>query len=355
MNKILRAAIVGYGKMGKIRADCIRKHPNIELVAVSEISSLGKSLNVPVCSDYRELLEFNPDMVFACTPNKYLPDIVCYFLGRKVHVFCEKPPGRNIEDVKMMLRTEKANPGVKLKFGFNHRYHQAVLDAKSIIDQGRLGKILWMRGIYGKAGGNKYEKGWRNNREISGGGILIDQGIHMVDLFRLFCGEFNEVKSFVTRLYWPVEVEDNVFALLKNKDGQIAMLHSSATQWKHYFLLDIYLEKGYVTITGILSSTRTYGMETLKIARCIYDEEGYPLPNPDETINYYEDDHSWKMELDEFIDNIFNDIPIQVGTCLEAYKTMQLVEKIYAEDEQWKRSEISQRRVIIYEKNGLIE
>lgn len=355
MNKILKVAIVGYGKMGKIREASIKSHPALDLVVICENNLQNDSLGVPICQDYKSVLNHNPDIVFVCTPNKYLPDIVCYFLNNRIHVFCEKPPGRNIEDVKMMLRTEKANPGIKLKFGFNHRYHQAVIDAKSIIDQGRLGKILWMRGIYGKAGGNKYEKGWRNKREISGGGILIDQGIHMVDLFRLFCGEFNEAKSFVKQLYWPVEVEDNVFALLKNKEGQIAMLHSSATQWKHYFLLDIYLEKGYVTITGILSSTRTYGMETLKIARCIYDEEGYPLPNPDETINYYEDDLSWKMELDEFIDNIFNDIPTQVGTCLDAYKTMQLVENIYAADEQWKRSDISQRRENIYEKNGLIE
>ena len=336
MNKKLKVAIAGYGKMGKIRAACVEAHPDLELVAICEINHKDSTTSIPVCQDYKVLMEYSPDIVFACTPNKYLPEIVSYFLNNQVNVFCEKPPGRNRKDVEMMLLAEQKNSAVRLKFGFNHRYHQAVLDAKSIIDQGRLGKILWLRGIYGKAGGNHFENGWRNKREWSGGGVLIDQGIHMVDLFRLFCGEFNEVKSFVNQSYWQMEVEDNVFALLRNKKGQIAMLHSSATQWKHKFLLDIYLEKGYITIAGILSSTRTYGTETLKIARCVYDEEGYPLPNPDETINYYEDDRSWKMEIDEFVNSITNKVPVQVGTCLEAYKTMLLIEEIYAADKQLK-------------------
>lgn len=339
----LKAAIVGYGKMGRIRAKCIEEHPDLELISICEINPQDDMPGVPVCQDYRLLLNYHPDVVFACTPNKYLPEIVCFFLNNKVNVFCEKPPGRGKKDVEVMLNAEKINCCVKLKFGFNHRYHQAVLDAKSIIEQGRLGKILWMRGVYGKAGGNKYEKAWRNNKAISGGGILIDQGIHMVDLFRLFCGEFDEVKSFVNRSFWSVEVEDNVFALLRNREGQIAMLHSSATQWKHKFLLDIYMERGYISISGILSSTMTYGTEKLKIARCVYDEEGYPLPNPDEIINYYEDDHSWRLEIDEFVNSIFKDTPIHVGTCLEAYNTMLLIEKIYASDEKWRAPEILQR------------
>lgn len=342
INKRVKAVVVGYGKMGKIRAACIDEHPDLELSAICETTPQDNLFNVPVYQDYKLLMNHHPDIAFVCTPNKFLPEIACYFLNNRIHVFCEKPPGRGKEDVKRMLDAEKANPGIKLKFGFNHRYHQAVFDAKSIIEQGRLGKILWMRGIYGKAGGNQYEKDWRNKREMSGGGILIDQGIHMVDLFRLFCGEFDEIKSFVNQSYWQVEVEDNVFALLRNTNGQIAMLHSSATQWKHKFLLDIYMERGYITIVGILSSTKTYGMETLKIARCAYDEEGYPLPNPDETINYYEDDHSWKSEIDEFVDCIINDAPVRVGTCMEAYKTMLLIEKIYASDKKWKWPEALQ-------------
>jgi predicted dehydrogenase len=255
-----------------------------------------------------------------------------------IHVFCEKPPGRSKEDVELMLEEERKNPGIKLKFGFNHRYHQAVLDAKALVDRGRLGRILWVRGVYGKGGGNRYDRNWRNQKDLSGGGILIDQGIHMVDLFRLFCGDFDEVQSFIERLHWPVEVEDNAFVLMRNQKKQVAMLHSSATQWQYKFLLEICLEKGNVTISGILSSTRNYGTETLKIARCVYDEEGYPIPNPEETISYYDEDRSWMMELEEFISCIKEGTPIKVGSCREAYQTMLLIEKIYEADERWKRS-----------------
>lgn len=334
--KRLRVAVAGYGKIGRIRAACVKGFRNLELVAVCDVAPRDIPEGVPFVRDYRRLLSYSPDIVFACAPNKYLPGIVSFFLSERVNVFCEKPPGRHRRDVEEMMEAERKSPGIKLKFGFNHRYHQPVLDAKSIIDQGRLGKVLWMRGIYGKAGGNRYEKGWRNNKEISGGGILIDQGIHMVDLFRLFCGEFDEIKSFISRLYWPVEVEDNVFALMRNSGGQIAMLHSSATQWKHKFNLDIYMEKGYMTISGILSSTGTYGAETLRIARCVYDPEGYPLPNPEETINYYEDDNSWKMEMAEFVSCVETGSPVKVGTCADAHKTMLLIEKIYDADEMWK-------------------
>ena len=331
----MKAAIVGYGKMGKIRAACVEQHADMELIGVCDVISQSLPTDMPFFTDYKKLLDLKPDVVFVCTVNKYLPEIVCFFLKAGVHVFCEKPPGRNKADVELMLEEEKRHPEIKLKFGFNHRYHQAVLDAKALVDKGRFGKILWMRGVYGKGGGNRYDRDWRNQKDLSGGGILIDQGIHMVDLFRLFCGDFEEVKSFINQAYWPVEVEDNAFVILRNENKQVAMLHSSATQWQYKFQLEIYLEKGYITVSGILSSTRNYGTETLKVSRCIYDEEGYPLPNPEETISHYDEDHSWMMELEEFVSCIKKGTPVQVGSCQEAYQTMLLIEKIYAEDKQW--------------------
>jgi predicted dehydrogenase len=330
MQNKLKIAIIGYGKMGKIRKNVAERNPMLELVGVCEISD-AFGIGVPVYKNYKDIIKLDPDIVFVCTPNLFLSEIVCFFLENKVHVFCEKPPGRNKNDVKKMLDVD-IDPKIKLKFGFNHRYHQAVIDAKSIIDKKRFGKILWMRGIYGKAGGNGFDKEWRNKKLISGGGILLDQGIHMVDLFRHFCGDFNEIKSFINHSFWNTEVEDNAFALLRNAVGQVAMLHSSATQWKHTFLLDIYLEKGYLSISGILSSTNTYSPETLKIARCLYDNDGYNMANPDEIINYYENDQSWELEINEFISSIINDEPVSVGTCSDAYQTMKLIENIYSDD-----------------------
>ncbi|MBI3693964.1 MAG: Gfo/Idh/MocA family oxidoreductase [Acidobacteria bacterium] len=334
----IKAGIVGYGRMGKIRGACLGRRNEWELIGICDIQNHGMGCDVPVFREWSGLLSAGPDAVFVCTPNRRLPEVVMDAVSRGIHVFCEKPPGCTLEDVIRMREAEAAHPGVKLKFGFNHRYHAAVQDAKAIVDSGRLGRVMWVRGIYGKAGGSRYDQNWRNRRELSGGGILIDQGIHMLDLFRLFCDDFEEVKSFLTRSYWTVEVEDNAFVLLRNSRGQVAMLHSSATQWQHRFMAEIYLERGYLAITGILSSTRTYGRETLRVARCQYDAEGYPQPNPEETITYYDEDRSWEQEIDDFARSILEDRPVTVGGSSDAYQVMSLVQQIYTADPLGPRS-----------------
>jgi len=337
MKKRLNTGIVGLGKMGRTRADVITGHPNLSLSAVCDVAE-AKGTDFPESKfvhDYNDLLRQDIDAVFVCTPNLHIPGIVVAALERGIHVFCEKPPGRNLDDVIMMREAEAAHPNIKLKFGFNHRYHEAVREAKSIVDSGRLGRIMWIRGIYGKAGGSFYDEDWRSKPEISGGGILIDQGIHMLDLIRMFCEDFTDIHSFITHSYWKTEVEDNAFVLMKNTSGQVAMVHSSATQWQHRFLMEIYLEKGYLTIDGILSSTGTYAPETLKVARCLYDGNGYPLPNPHETLAIYEEDKSWYLEVDDFVRCILEDKPVGIGSSEDAYKVMELVQRIYQADKEW--------------------
>src|SRR3989338_10855387 len=330
----LRVGIIGYGKVGKIRHGCITRHPQLKLIGVCDLDASDcQNSNVAYYSDYKALLDTLPDVVFVSTYNCYIPEIALEAINRGIHVFTEKPPGRVVEDVIRIRNAARNNSGVKVKFGFNHRYHEGIIEAKALVEKGRFGGVMWLRGVYGKAGGPGYDNNWRNNRMLSGGGILIDQGIHMIDLFRYFCGEFDEVKSFVGRSYWPVEVEDNVFALLRNSmTGKTAMIHSSATQWRHKFLLEIYMERGYLEIDGILSSTLTYGRETLKIARTVLDKNGYPLPNPQETMTYYDDDNSWADEIDDFVNCIMNNQPVSNGTTEDALKTMDLVQRIYNDD-----------------------
>lgn len=331
---LLKSGIIGYGKIGRIRHECIKAHRSLELMGVCDIDvERCYDAGATIYTNYKKLLDASPDVIFICTYNRFIPEIAVEAMSRGIHVFSEKPPGRTLEDVKTIFVAAMENPKVKVKFGFNHRYHEAVMQAKAIVNSGRLGKVMWMRGIYGKAGGPGYDNNWRNNRDLSGGGILIDQGIHMLDLFRYFSDEYDEVKSFIGCSYWAVDVEDNVFAILRNsKTGQTAMIHSSATQWRHKFLLDIYLEKGYLEIEGILSSTRTYGRETLKIARCIYTKEGHPLPNPQENMTYYDNDNSWMDEIDEFVKCIMDDKVVSSGGVEDAVKTMDLVQRIYADD-----------------------
>lgn len=333
----IRVGIVGFGKMGRIREEVIRTHPDLCLVGVSD-PCVPRSPLLPGCeffADRDELID-RVDAVFVCTPNKFAPDIVVSALNRGKHVFCEKPPGRTLDDVRAMIEAERNNPGLRLKFGFNHRYHGAVTEALALATSGRFGKLLWVRGVYGKSGGAGFETDWRSNREVAGGGILLDQGIHMIDLLRLFCGDFDEVKSFVTNSYWDIEVEDNAFAIMRNRAGQVAMVHSSATHWKHTFSLEIFFERGYLAISGILSSTRSYGQgEKLIVAMNPRNQQTAALGNPREELIYFDKDQSWSLEIDEFVDCIRIGRPVSVGSSHDALKAMELVYATYDNDEKW--------------------
>jgi len=338
MTKKIKVGIIGFGKVGKIRKRAIEANPDLSLECICDSvpSKQDDTINYKFFKNYKDLLKLDIDAVFVCTPNKFTPEIVVTALNNKKHVFCEKPPGRNLDDVYNILEAEKKNSELKLKFGFNHRYHDNVLEAKSIIDSGRLGKILWMRGVYGKSGGINFEKIWRSNRAIAGGGILLDQGVHMVDLFRMFCGDFQEVKSFVSNSYWNLNVENDAFAILRNNKGQIATLHSSSTQWKHMFSLEISLEKGYINLYGILSSTRSYGQgERLVTARRQFEDEAFSMGNPQENVTYFNQDKSWEREVEDFVDCIKNDKKVTIGSSKDAFKAMKLVYKIYKADSKW--------------------
>lgn len=333
----IAVGIVGFGKMGRVRADAVARHPGLHLTAVAD-PKLDPTALPPGCPGLDSagaLLTHGVDAVFVCTPNASTADVVVAALEAGCHVFSEKPPGRDLADVHRIREAEARHPGQKLKFGFNHRYHGAVRQALSLVRTGALGRLLWIRGVYGKSGGDGFEEGWRSNREIAGGGILLDQGIHMLDLFRAFCGEFIEVKSFVSRSFWErIGVEDNAFALLRSADGQVAMLHSSATQWKHRFSLEIFLSEGYVAVNGLLSSTRSYGRETLVVARRQPDDARAP-GDPREETTFFDEDSSWAMEVDEFTACILRDRPVAVGTSEDALRAMELVSRIYQDDKSW--------------------
>jgi predicted dehydrogenase len=322
------------GKMGQIRAHYVEQHEDMELVAICD-KSRERSLpysNVTWYDDYRKLINSDVDAVYACAFNNVLPDICVRALNAGRHVFSEKPPGRNVEDVLRIREAEAANPGVKLMFGFNHRCHYSVMEAKSMIESGDFGRILWLRGTYGKCGSLHYEDAWRNRADVSGGGILIDQGIHMLDLFRFFCGDFPEIKSMVETSFWKIPVEDNAFAILRNEAGQVAMIHSSATQWKHRFTLDICLEGGYININGLITSTRSYGDESITFARKEFEDRTSAFGRPREQTIFFDRDDSWKIEAENFARVILEDAPVDVNNSDDALAAMDLVARIYAED-----------------------
>jgi predicted dehydrogenase len=203
------------------------------------------------------------------------------------------------------------------------------MEARSMVEGGRFGKILWMRGVYGKCGGIQFENEWRNQSEIAGGGILLDQGIHMLDLCRFFLGDFSDVQSLITTAFWKIPVEDNAFAILRNDDGQVVLLHSSATQWKHRFALEICLEGGYINLNGILSSTRSYGDETVTFAKKQFEDETFAFGKPREETIFFGQDDSWSLEVDDFARTLRENRPVTSGNSEDALKVMQLIDEIY--------------------------
>ena len=337
MNK-LRVGIAGFGVVGKRRQHFIDLNERLHTVAVCDRnpSALqGLASGVQAFDNYHALLQQELDVLFVCLTNDVAAEVTLAGLRKGLHVFCEKPPGRDLNDIAKVRQLKQTLPHLQLKYGFNHRYHDSVSDALAIIHSKELGDVINLVGVYGKSKIISFGQNsdWRAKREIAGGGILLDQGIHMVDLLRLFAGEFTTVHSFISNSHWQHDVEDNAYALMRTATGKVAMLHSSATQWRHRFKLDISLQKGAISLSGILSGSKSYGAEKIAIAWASADERG----DPKEQTTRYNEDHSWQREINEFTAAILDHGQINHGTIEDAYQTMELVYRIYAADAEWRQ------------------
>lgn len=327
---MLNIGIAGFGKMGRIRALEIEKNLNTELIAIFDPKiPEDHNKNIKICTSYDEFLQEDLDAVFICTYNNVNAEYTKKALMSGRHVFCEKPPAMNSVELQSVIEEERKS-NIVLKYGFNHRLHYSVMEAKKLIVSDTLGKLLWIRGVYGKAGGIEYQKNWRSHNEISGGGILIDQGIHMLDLMMYFSEQiFTQIQSVLTSSYWNSESEDNAFITMKSKSGVIATFHSSATQWRHKFLLEMYFEKGYIELDGILSNSGSYAPETMTVGEREFEDSTFAMGKPKENKTWFAHDDSWALELQDFIGAIENNSKVTHGTSQDAYNALKLVETIY--------------------------
>ena len=337
MSDPLKVGIAGFGIVGKRRRDIIDARDDINVVAVCDKTLVGSGAfddGLRFYNTYTELLKEPLDILFVALSNDVAARVTIEGLKLGLHVFCEKPPGRNIADITAVVECHQDRPEQRLKYGFNHRYHNSVQDALGVLTSGKLGEVINLRGVYGKSQLITFDQtSWRTDRALAGGGVLLDQGIHMVDLLRLFGGDFTDVKSFVSNRVWGHDVEDNAYALMQTKDGVVAMLHSSASQWRHRFMLEIGMTKGAITLSGILSGSKSYGEETLTITQRGENDMG----DPHEETMRYNSDSSWSLEVAEFADAILNGGEIVNGSSLDALKTMELVYKIYCADPAWRK------------------
>ena len=332
-----KVGIAGYGVVGKRRHAALKKIHDFKVTSLSDISFKDEDnlLNLNCYSDYKDLIKNEDlDILFISLPNNHAASATLLGLKKNLHVFCEKPPAKTLSEL-MPIKEHLEKTNLKLMYGFNHRFHSSVIHAKKIIDSDELGKIVNLKGIYGKSNMISFNQtDWRTDREKSGGGILLDQGIHMLDLMNYFVGGFNNIFSIIQNTFWNFDVEDNAFVLMQNDDGIIGQLHSSATQWRHTFNLDITLKKGSLILGGLLTSSKSYGDETLKI---IYADPDNDKGNPKEEIINFDEDISWDMEIKRFTDAVRNSDKIKNGSIYQAIEIMDLIEKIYKADPAWKK------------------
>lgn len=259
-----RFAIIGCGRTGQKRAAAISKlgYPTGLVVdhARRRAVELAEPLGARAATDFGAVVEATDiDAVVIATPHAELSAIATACLKAGKHVLVEKPGGRNLAEVSAVRDAADAAARVA-KVGYNHRFHPAVLKAREIVDHGLLGQLMFLRGRYGHGGRPGYEKEWRLQPSISGGGELIDQGSHLIDLAQWFLGEFTDVQAVLRTFFWNAEVEDNVFLTLSTSEGRIAWLHATWTEWKNLFSVEIYGKDGKLEITGLGGS---YGVESL--------------------------------------------------------------------------------------------
>jgi len=321
----MRTAIVGCGLIGAKRAQALGRH---ELVIVADrdrdrarrVARIGGS--TLATTNWEEAAGHpDVDLVIVSTTNDSLMPVTLFAVEHGKHVLVEKPAGRTPEEIAP-LRAVAGARRRKVKVGFNLRFHPAIRKAKELIDTGAVGDLMFIRGRYGHGGRDGYEKEWRADPDIAGGGELIDQGVHLIDLSRWMLGDFNSVEGFVCTYFWNMPVEDNAFVSLRTPAGQTAWLHASCTEWKNLFCLEIYGRTGKLQIDGLGGS---YGVERLSF----YKLRAHMGP-PDTTIwEYPQADRSWQLELDDFIDAIAQDREPE-GNLADASAALEIIQQVYS-------------------------
>jgi predicted dehydrogenase len=316
--------IIGCGQIGHKRAKALGVNGCLVACADMDIvraKSLGKALGAKVYGDWRELIVLpEVDIVIVATLHDSLAEITVAAVEAGKHVLVEKPAARSAEELRPIIAAAERH-GIKVHVGFNHRYHRALRKAKKIVDSGELGELMFIRARYGHGARVGYEKEWRANPALSGGGELIDQGPHLIDLSRWFLGEFSEVQGFAHTYYWDMPVDDNGFMVLKTSKQQVAFLHVSCTEWKNLFSMEIYGRVGKLDIFGLGGS---YGVERLTHYKML------PKMGPPETAawEFPMEDDSWTVEIAEFYEDIRMNREPAAGLC-DAYEALKVIQKIY--------------------------
>jgi len=321
----LGVGIVGCGLIGQKRAKALGEGRLLACADANESRArlLAGSSGPKAFGDWRAMLAMpEVEVVVVATRHDSLAGITLAAIEAGKHVLVEKPAARNAAELEPVMKAAERR-GVKVRVGFNHRYHRAFRKARELFESGALGELMFLRARYGHGGRLGYDKEWRAKPEISGGGELIDQGPHLIDLARWFLGEFHEVQGFAHTYFWDMPVDDNGFLLLRTCNQQVAFLHASCTEWKNIFSMEIYGRQAKLEISGLGGS---YGLEKVTYYKML------PEMGPPETMSweYPMGDDSWEVEMAEFYEDIrLGRSP--AASLKDASAALKIIERIYRE------------------------
>jgi predicted dehydrogenase len=317
-------AIIGCGLIGGKRAQALS---GARLVACADVlpdRARALAQTVPgasACEDWNTAVRDSAvDIVIVATTNDALAPVTLAALEAGKHVLVEKPAARRVDELDRLVAAQTAS-GRLVRVGFNHRYHPALQKARALVDAGELGPLMFIRGRYGHGGRKGYDREWRADPARSGGGELVDQGVHLIDLAGWFLGDFTDVQGFAATYFWDMPVDDNAFLTLRTSQGTAAFLHVSCTEWKNLFSFEIYGRNGKLAVDGLGGS---YGLERVAFHRML------PEMGPPETTiwEYPRGDRSWELEFAEFLEDIRLNRPPAAGLAA-AQAALTVVDGIY--------------------------
>jgi len=321
----IQFAIIGCGLIGRKRMLALEKGASVlytcdlDLVRASELAKLSSGCSA--ITDFKiTLADPRVTAVIVCTLNASLAPITLAAVRAGKHVLVEKPGALNAAQLRI-VRAPAQQTGARVRLGYNHRFHPALQKTRELVDRGVLGPLMFLRARYGHGGRKGYDREWRADPKLSGGGELIDQGVHLIDLAGWLLGEFSTVEGHATTSFWDMKVDDNAFLSLRTAAGQTAWLHASCTEWKNLFSLELYGRDAKIAIDGLGGS---YGVERLALYRML------PEMGPPETtiFEYPRGDESWALEIRAFEDDIRLNREPAPGLA-EGIRTLEIVEAIY--------------------------
>lgn len=323
----LRVALIGCGRMGRKRAAALDVDVLVGCYDADRdaAKSFAAETGTPAVGSVDLLLESRPDVVVVATAHRALAGLASRAVEAGAHVLVEKPGATTAAAARKLERAASARERV-VKVGFNHRFHPAIARCAEEASSGVHGDVMFVRARYGHGGRVGYEREWRTRPELSGGGELMDQGMHLLDLCHWLLGPLPLHSALLRTQFWDVEVEDNAVVVLGEPDERAApwaMLHASWTEWKNEFALEVYCRTAKLAVAGLWGS---YGTQRLVIYR-MRPELG---PPDAEELVYGDEDRTWEAEWQNFRRAVLAGDPrLLLGDLRSAIYALEQVEAAY--------------------------